>query len=269
MTITFPTSTVSPSTISASRGADDPDAVTGERLREASQASPRRRQELQNAVVADYLPMAGRLARRYRGRGIADDDLDQVARLGLVKAIRRFDPERRSFAAYAVPTVLGELRRHFRDRAWTIRPVRSVQELQMSVSAARDELRSTGTHEPSADEVAQHLGIGVDAVREADTAHDAFAPRSLDVPSPTDGSPAHERIGAVDPGHEAVERFQTALPALRSLDERDRRLLHMRFVEDRSQRDIGAELGVSQMQVSRRLTSVLRRVRERVGSLDG
>jgi RNA polymerase sigma-B factor len=227
------------------------------------------REGYENQVVRLNLPVALEIARRYRGRGIADDDLDQVARLGLVKAVRRFDPERRSFAAYAVPTVLGELRRHFRDRAWTIRPVRSVQELQMSVSAARDELRSTGTHEPSAAEVAQHLGIGIDAVREADTAHDAFAPRSLDVPSPTDGSPAHERIGAVDPGHEAVERFQTALPALRSLDERDRRLLHMRFVEDRSQRDIGAELGVSQMQVSRRLTSVLRRVRDRVGSLDG
>lgn len=261
MTITLP----APTTLTV----QDPDAVTGERLRQASYASPQRRRELQNAVASDYIPMAGRLARRYRGRGIADDDLDQVARLGLVKAIRRFDPDRRSFAAYAVPTVLGELRRHFRDRAWTIRPVRSIQELQMSVSAARDELRSTGTHEPSVGEVAQHLGIGVREVREADTAHDAFAPRSLDVPSPADGTPAHERIGALDPGHEAVERLQTAMPALRSLDETDRRLLHMRFVEDRSQRDIGAELGISQMQVSRRLATVLARLRERIGPLDG
>lgn len=261
MTITDPT----PET----GAVQDPDVATGERLRRASRSAPGRRQALQNDVVSDYIPMAGRLARRYRGRGIADDDLDQVARLGLVKAIRRFDPERRSFAAYAVPTVLGELRRHFRDRAWAIRPVRSLQELQMSVSAARDELRSTGTHEPSAQEVAEHLGISAADVREADTAHDAFAPRSLDVPSPADGTPAHERIGAVDPGHEAVERLQTALPALRSLDEQDRRLLHMRFVEDRTQRDIGAELGVSQMQVSRRLSAVLERLRERIGPLDG
>lgn len=253
----------------AASAAQDPDVVTGERLRRASEASADRRRELQNDVVSDYIPMAGRLARRYRGRGIADDDLDQVARLGLVKAIRRFDPERRSFAAYAVPTVLGELRRHFRDRGWTIRPVRSLQELQMSVTSARDELRSTGTHEPSAEDVAERLGIGVTEVREADSAHDAFAPRSLDVPSPVDGTPAHEHVGALDPGHEAVDRLQTAMPALRSLDEQDRRLLHMRFVEDRTQRDIGVELGVSQMQVSRRLTAVLQRVRERIGPLDG
>lgn len=253
----------------AASAVPDPDVATGERLRQAAEASPDRRRELQNDVVSDYIPMAGRLARRYRGRGIADDDLDQVARLGLVKAIRRFDPERRSFAAYAVPTVLGELRRHFRDRGWTIRPVRSLQELQMSVTAARDDLRSTGTHEPSTEDVAERLGIGVAEVREADAAHDAFAPRSLDVPSPTDGSPAHERIGWLDPGHEAVERLATAMPVLRSLDEQDRRLLHMRFVKDRTQRDIGAELGVSQMQVSRRLSAVLQRVRERIGPLDG
>ncbi|WP_304438642.1 sigma-70 family RNA polymerase sigma factor, partial [Aeromicrobium sp. Leaf272] len=101
MTTTLPAPTAS--------AVQDPDVATGERLRRAAEAPADRRRELQNDVVSDYIPMAGRLARRYRGRGIADDDLDQVARLGLVKAIRRFDPERRSFAAYAVPTVLGEL----------------------------------------------------------------------------------------------------------------------------------------------------------------
>ncbi len=249
-------------------GTPDPDEVTCRRLREASGASPLERLRLQNGVVDDNDAMAGRLARRYRGRGVADDDLRQVARLGLLKAVRRFDPERRSFAAYAVPTVLGELRRHFRDRGWAIRPSRSVQELQMSVTAARDEVRETQQHEPTTEEVAEHLHVSETEVRRADAAHDAFAPQSLDVPSPSDGTAAHERIGSEDPGIEAVDRWQSVLPALHELDDEDRRLLEMRFVEERTQRDIGAELGVSQMQVSRRLTALLARVRESVGPLD-
>jgi RNA polymerase sigma-B factor len=248
--------------------APDPDAETCRRLREAAAASPLERLRLQNGVVDDNDAMAGRLARRYRGRGIADDDLRQVARLGLLKAVRRFDPDRRSFAAYAVPTVLGELRRHFRDRAWAVRPSRGLQELQMSVTAARDEVRECEQHEPSVAEVAEHLHVSEDDVRAADAAHDAYAPQSLDLPSPSDGTAAHERVGALDPGLEAVDRWETALPALRELDDDDRRLLEMRFVEERTQRDIGAELGVSQMQVSRRLTALLERVRERVGPLD-
>jgi RNA polymerase sigma-B factor len=248
----------------------DPDDETRRRLRQAADASsPLERLRLQNGVVDDNDAMAGRLARRYRGRGIADDDLRQVARLGLLKAVRRFDPERRSFAAYAVPTVLGELRRHFRDRGWAIRPSRSLQELQMSVTAARDEVRESEQHEPTTEEVAEHLHVSEGEVRRADAAHDAFAPQSLDVPSPSDGTAVHERIGSEDPGIEAVDRWESVLPALHELDDDDRRLLEMRFVEERTQRDIGAELGISQMQVSRRLTALLERVRERVGPLDG
>lgn len=247
----------------------DTDQTTCQRLREAAEASPAERLRLQNGVVDDNDGMAWRLARRYHGRGIADDDLQQVARLGLLKAVRGFDPERRSFAAYAVPTVLGELRRHFRDRGWAIRPARGLQELQMKVTAARDDLRESDQHEPTVDDVADRLDVTVDDVRRADAAHDAFAPQSLDVPSPSDGTPTHERVGAVDPGIDGVERWQSALPALRDLDDDDRRLLGMRYVEDRTQRDIGLELGISQMQVSRRLSAVTARLREQVGPLEG
>ena len=248
---------------------NDTDQTTCQRLREAAVAPPTERMRLQNGVVEDNDAMAWRLARRYHGRGIADDDLQQVARLGLLKAVRGFDPERRSFAAYAVPTVLGELRRHFRDRGWTIRPARGLQELQMKVTGARDELRGSDQHEPTVREVADRLDVAVAEVRKADAAHDAFAPQSLDVPSPSDGTPTHERIGAVDPGIDAVERWESALPALHDLDDQDRRLLAMRYVEDRTQLDIGLELGISQMQVSRRLTALTARLREQVGPLDG
>lgn len=247
---------------------DSTDSTTTDALDRAAQvSSPLERLRLQNGVVDDNDAMARRLASRYHGRGVSDDDLRQVARLALVKAVRRFDPERRSFAAFAVPTVLGELRRHFRDRAWAIRPTRHLQELQMAAVAARDDLREDTQHEPTLTDVAERLEVSEAELREADAAHDAFAPTSLDVPSPLDGAAAHERIGAADPGMDLVERWETVAPALHALDAADRALLRMRFVEDRTQRDIGAELGVSQMQVSRRLAAVLERLREEVGPL--
>ncbi len=247
----------------------DPDARTCETLDEAAHASPLERLRLQNGVVTEYAPMARRLARRYRDRGVETDDLEQVARLGLVKAVRRFDPTRRSFAAYAVPTVLGELRRHFRDKAWAVRPTRSTQELQSAVTAARDALRTEEQHTPTDDEVAERLHVSRADVREADAAHDAFAPQSLDRPSAVDGLPGHEHLGAEDPHLDAVDRLQSVVPAVRSLSEEDRRLLELRFVDDLTQREIGERLGISQMQVSRRLSRALAEVRDRMGDLDG
>jgi RNA polymerase sigma-B factor len=249
----------------ARRASDAADADTCRRLDEAAHGSPLERLVLQNGVVTEYAPMARRLARRYEGRGVESDDLEQVARLGLVKAVRRFDPSRRSFAAYAVPTVLGELRRHFRDKAWAIRPTRSVQELQASVTAARDAVREQEQHPATDEEVAERLGVDVAEVRGADAAHDAFAPRSLDRPSPVDGLPGHEHVGDDDDAFDAVDRLQSAAPALRSLSDQDRHLLELRFGADMTQREIGAELGISQMQVSRRLATVLQRVRDRMG----
>lgn len=251
------------------RAGDVADERTRRALDEAAHGSPLERLTLQNGVVTEYTPMARRLARRYRGRGVEDNDLEQVAELGLVKAVRRFDPDRRSFAAYAVPTVLGELRRHFRDKAWAIRPTRSVQELQAAVTSARDALREQEQHPATDAEVADRLGVDVAEVREADAAHDAYAPQSLDRPSPVDGLPGHEHVGGDDDAFDAVDRLQTAVPALRSLCDDDRHLLELRFGEELTQREIGAELGISQMQVSRRLAAVLDRVRDRMGSTEG
>lgn len=247
----------------------DPDARTCATLDEAAHASPLERLRLQNGVVTEYAPMARRLARRYRDRGVESDDLEQVARLGLVKAVRRFDPDRRSFAAFAVPTVLGELRRYFRDKAWTVRPTRSTQELQSRVTATRDALCAETQHTPTDAEVAERLHVDVAAVREADAAHDAYAPQSLDRPSAVDGLPGHEHVGADDPALDAVDRLQSVVPAVRGLSEDDRRLLELRFVKDLTQREVGERLGISQMQVSRRLTRLLAEVRSRMGPLDG
>lgn len=246
---------------------DDLDHVTTARLRKASAEGPAARRLAEDHAVEDHLALAHRLGRRYRGRGVADDDLDQVAGLALVRAARRFDADRDSFTAFAVPTVLGELRRHFRDRAWVVRPTRRLQEVQAAANAARDDLRASGDHEPSSADVADRLGVPVAEVREADAVHGAFSPRSLDAPVPGDDRPQHERLGAADADLENAERLLAVAPAVRSLSRTDRELLHHRYVEDRTQSDIGRELGISQMQVSRRLTAVLDRIRRSAGSL--
>ena len=245
----------------------DLDMATTARLRAASALGEAARRRAEHDAVEDHLALAHRLGRRYRGRGVADDDLDQVAGLALVRAARRFDAERDSFTAFAVPTVLGELRRHFRDRAWVVRPTRRLQEVQAEANAARDDLRAGGDHEPTSVDVAERLGVPVAEVREADAVQGAFSPRSLDAPAPGSDRPQHEHLGAVDPGLERAERLLAVAPAVRSLSSTDRELLHHRYVEDRTQADIGRELGISQMQVSRRLTAVLARVREAVGAL--
>ncbi len=223
------------------------------------------REHLQNDVLELNLAMAHRLAHRYSKRGVQDDDLEQVARLGLLKAVRRFDPERRSFDAYAVPTVLGELRRYFRDHAWSVRPTRHVQDLQSSATKARDALRARDNREPTPKEVADEVGTTESDLRHAEGVQGAFSPRSLDAPTPSGDGATGDLIGGEDDDLLRMERLQTVAPAVRRLDRDDRDLLHMRFVEDRTQQDIGSELGISQMQVSRRLTAVMARIRGDLG----
>lgn len=248
----------------ADAGPDHQDE-SGRLLREATARGPEARRRAEDDAVETHLGLAHGLGRRYRGRGVSDDDLDQVAGLALVKAARRFDAGRGSFGAYAVPTILGELRRHFRDRAWTVRPPRRLQEVQAAINAGRDELRATGDHEPTSAELARHLDLPLADVREAGAVHGAYAPRSLDAPAPGADRPFGEGLGAPDTDLAHVERLQAVAPAIRSLDLEDRTLLHHRYVEDRTQADIGRELGISQMQVSRRLTAVVGRVRAAMG----
>lgn len=213
------------------------------------------------SVVA-YMPMAERVARRYVGRGIAGDDLRQVAYLGLVKAARRFDPARGdSFEAFARTTIRGELRRHFRDCGWVVRPPRQLQELQMQAWSAQEGLSERLGRPATTDEVAGELGVESREVEEALALTGCFSASSLDAPvGPTEAT-IQDYCGHEDPGFELVESRAMLRAALRHLSERDRLILRLRFVDGLNQADIGREVGVCQMQVSRLLTRILRDLR--------
>lgn len=215
----------------------------------------------EHQIVTDHLGLARAIATRFTGRGPDRDDLFQVAYLGLVKAARRYDPHQGSFSSFAAPTVLGELKRYFRDRCWTVRPPRWVQELQIEIGPIIDaHLQEHGTS-PSDEQIAAHLDTSVERVREARAARGCFTPRSFDTPVHESGRPLYETVPVAEDGYELVEDVTSLIPAYRGLDDDDRALLHMRFVEERTQQSIADELGISQMQVSRRLSRLLERLR--------
>ena len=211
--------------------------------------SPRLREEL----TESFLPLARSLAMRYRSATEPADDLVQVASLGLVKAIDGFDPERgRPFTAYATPTILGELRRHFRDRVWTVRLPRALSELVLKIDDARTRLEADLGRSPTPAEIAGRLGIGVEEVLEGlEAAHDRRS-ASLDAPAAghDDGSAAVlDTIGGAEPGYDRVEAEQAMRGA--DLKPREWRVLRLRFEDGLTQSEIGELLGVSQMQISR------------------
>ena len=220
-------------------------------------------------LVERFLPLARSLARRYRGGSEPMEDLVQIASVGLVNAINRFDPERGfSFPTFAVPTILGELRRHFRDRGWSVHVDRGLKERHATVTAAIDELSKRFGRSPSVGEIAERVGLSEEDVLDAlavDNAHHAL---SIDAGAPEgddeDRPPIVESLGDGDPGYEAIEYGQAIAPVLDALSERDRVIVHLRFVEDRTQTEIADEVGVSQMQVSRILRSTLEKFREQV-----
>ena len=217
--------------------------------RYAAERSPAIREQL----VKRFMPLARSLAMRYRRQTESLDDLVQVASLGLVKAIDGFDPERgRPFSAYAVPTILGELRRHFRDHVWNVRLPRGLQELTMKVDSRTADLTEELGRAPTASEVADGLGITVEDVLEALEAGHARRTLSLDAPragEDGDAAPRVESIPARELGFERVEAGLAAADA--DLDEREWEVLRLRFAEDLTQSEIGERLGVSQMQISR------------------
>ena len=228
-------------------------------------SGPERRQ-VEDELIAHNVAVAHDVARRYHGRGIPAEDLDQVACVGLVKAVRGYDPARATdFLGYAVPTIRGELRRHFRDHGWTVRPPRSIQELQPRVTRARNELWQRLGRDPRPDEIADELDVDPAAVREAMGAEGCFVPSSLDA-APGDGVPAADRLAASEPGYARVDARVSLRPLLRDLSERERRILRLRFHEGRTQAEIGHEIGVTQMQVSRLLSGLFDRLR---GELQG
>ena len=202
--------------------------------------------------------VARSLAGRYRNRGIDLDDLEQVALLGLTKAAQRFDPEAgHDFLSYAVPTVRGELRRHFRDAGWMVRPPRRVQDLQSRISRAQEELEPQLGRSPRPSEVAEHLDVPLDDVVEALAADGCFSPTSLDGPVGDGASSLGDLLGFEDRSVAAAEARIVLEPLLRTLTDRDQRILRMRFVDEQTQQEIADAIGLTQAQVSRVLTRIL------------
>ncbi|MGH3508981.1 MAG: sigma-70 family RNA polymerase sigma factor [Nocardioidaceae bacterium] len=221
------------------------------------------RDDLIQRVVRLNMPSARMLARHYAGRGIATEDLEQVAYLGLVKAARGYDPDRGSdFLAYAMPTIRGELRKHFRDAGWMVRPPRRLQELQARLWAAEAELTQSLQRSPTPSQVADHLGVDVEEVIEVLAVDGCFVPSSLDTPvGEGEGITIADRQGAEDPSFQSCEARVMLTPAVRELTERDQRIVELRFFHGWSQQQIGDEIGVTQMQVSRLLSRILDELR--------
>jgi RNA polymerase sigma-B factor len=217
-------------------------------------------------LVERHLPLAEHVARRFRHTSEPLDDLVQVARLGLVNAARRWDPERGvAFSTFAVPTIMGELRRYFRDRAWLVRPPRGLQELYLAVQRCREQLWQELGREPTAGDVATRLDRPVEDVLDALAAADAYHPASLDAPvreGELDGATGQDFLVDERPDlHEGENRVAIEQLAA-DLDERDREVIRLRFTEDLLQRQIAERVGCSQMHVSRILRAALRRMQE-------
>ena len=240
---------------------DERRAATQQLLDRLESVSGEERRAVEDELIALNVVVAHDVARRYHGRGIPADDLDQVACVGLVKAVRGYDPAKATdFLGYAVPTIRGEVRRHFRDHGWTVRPPRSVQELQPRVVRARGELWQRLGHDPAPQELADHLGVELEPVLEAMGAEGCFAPTSLDA-SPDEGMAVADRLGSSDPGFERIDARVMLRPLVQQLTEREQRILQMRFCDGSTQAEIGHEIGVTQMQVSRLLTGLFARLR--------
>ncbi|WP_369244790.1 SigB/SigF/SigG family RNA polymerase sigma factor [Streptomyces sp. R41] len=226
------------------------------------------RSALRQEVVCAWMPMAVRLARRFRHRGETFEDLKQVAQLGLVKAVSRFDPSLgTAFPSFAIPTILGEVKRHFRDELWIVHVPRRVQDLRGRVRAAGNEISSTtGGREPSVPELAAHTGLTKAEVRLGQGALESFTALSIDaVPGHSaDGHPLTDTLGGVEPGFDLIVNREALRPLLRALPERERQILYMRFFCEMTQSRIALQLGLSQMHVSRLITRICARLRDQV-----
>ena len=226
------------------------------------------RSGLRERAIEAWLPLAHHLAHRYSGRGEPADDLKQTAAIGLIKAIDKFDPTRGvDFAGYAIPTIIGELKRHFRDRTWDIRVPRRLQELRLTISEANSCLLQTLGRSPTVADIAAHLKVTEEEVREGLEGARAYNAVSLSAPS-GDGERATElgdMLGGVDAGFELADLRTTLGPALADLDEREQKILTLRFYGNLTQSQIAERIGVSQMHVSRLLSRALAKLRGQLG----
>jgi RNA polymerase sigma-B factor len=222
-------------------------------------------------LVERFLPLARSIALRYDKKGEQTEDLIQVASMALVKAVDRFDPARgTAFSSYAVPTIAGEIKRHFRDRGWAIRPPRDVQELVLRVDHAAEDLGTELNRAPTVGELAKAVGERDELVLEAMQARGAYSAASLHASrnDPENGTILQDELGAVDGGFDDAESRAVVDRLMRGISPRERLVLRLRFEQDLTQAEIGALLGVSQMQISRILRQAIDRLRE-VAECDG
>ena len=222
--------------------------------------------EARQQLVEMYLPLAYRLASRYRNSGEPLDDLQQVASLGLLNSIDRYDPAAGPFVRYAVPNILGELKRYFRDKSWGVHVPRSLQERTLKVTRAIDELSSELGRSPTPGDVAKATGYDLDDVIEAMDVSSAYSPTPLDAPMGGAGDDPRtlaDSLGSEDQRFELVELGNSVAPAFRMLPEREQVIIKLRFAEDLTQAQIAERVGVSQMHVSR----LLRRALDKLSSV--
>ncbi|QIS02643.1 SigB/SigF/SigG family RNA polymerase sigma factor [Nocardia brasiliensis] len=233
----------------------------------ALEADDPHRGELREEIMRRCLPLAEHIARRFAGRGETFDDLHQIARVGLVLSVDRFDVARgSSFLSFAVPTIMGEVRRHFRDNTWAVRVPRRLKEIQQLIGPATELLSNRLGRVPTAHELAAELSVDVGTVTQALIASNGYQTRSLDTVMREDSEntplPVAAGLGADEPCYRLLEESMTVRPLIAALPERERRVLIMRFFESMTQAQIAERLGVSQMQVSRILAKTLDTLRE-------
>jgi RNA polymerase sigma-B factor len=223
-----------------------------------------RRRPMRDELVEMHLPLVEYLARRFRNRGEPYDDLVQVATIGLIKSIDRFDLERGvEFSTYATPTIVGEVKRHFRDKGWAIRVPRRLQELKLALTKATSELSQRNGRAPTVAELAKHLELSEDDILEGLESSNAYSAISLDAPDLDDESGSmSDTLGETDQALEGVEYRESLKPLLEALPPREKRILLLRFFANMTQSQIAAELGISQMHVSRLITRTLASLRE-------
>jgi RNA polymerase sigma-B factor len=225
-----------------------------------------RDQAARDELVERFLPLARKLARRYTVAHEPFEDLLQVASYGLLKALDRFDVDRgNAFSSFAVPTIVGELKRYFRDLGWSVHVPRGAQELALKVQRTQEKLTTNTGRSPTVGELAQYLELSIEDVLEGLEAAAAHHSSSLDAPRDDgDGEPVTlvDTFGQDDAGLQLVEDATTVAAAMQTLSERERRVLHLRFFEDRTQSEIAEQIGVSQMQISRILRGAIARLSE-------
>ncbi|MGN9807056.1 SigB/SigF/SigG family RNA polymerase sigma factor [Micromonospora sp. L32] len=246
---------------SSAQSADSADALLA--MMATTPADDPRRPALRERAIEAWLPLARHLARRYSGRGVHDEDLTQTAAVGLIKAVDNFDPTRGvDFTGYAIPTVIGEIKRYFRDRTWAVRVPRRLQELRLSITEANSTLSHTLGRSPTVADIATYLDLPEETVLDGLEGARAYRATSLSTPTGADGSTElGDTLGAHDHGLDLVELRVALGPALATLPERERRILNMRFHGNLTQGQIAEQIGISQMHVSRLITRALATLR--------